>query len=555
MGINEQTSGPPDRPTDCVPPPLPAAPHRDGASALRTSSHPSVGLTDRPLSISYDAFPAVLAPGVIRPTADSLDGNGPPADREFAAGGWPWAGDEAFFSRTVLGRWLPAWFVSLTTHVLILVLLAILFVPGRAREELQLEAIFADELGEQLDDMIDISSLAVETVEDPVDVTVPVDMFVDDPLASQPVIEPIDRPIDAAADLSIPSLGNALNGRREGMKAVLLKAYGGNALTETAVRNGLAWLKRRQDSRGRDRGSWSLTGPYSKGGGTENRLAATGMALLAFQGAGHTTKQGDYQDDVAAGWRYLLGQQQDNGAFFKSGLLQTHRFYTHAIVTIALCELLAMTDDRSLIEPANRAIAYLTSTQGRQGGWRYMPGGESDVSVTGWVMMALQSARMAQLTVPTITLVEVEKFLDAAALDYGDAYAYMPGGAGQMAMTAEALLCRQYLGWKQNDPRMVSGCRRISDHPIRWRAPDLYYWYYGTQTLHHMGGPMWDEWNATLRKVIPKWQETAGPERGSWYHDDDRWTISGGRLYSTCLCLYMMEVYYRHLPLYNSLGP
>jgi hypothetical protein len=32
----------------------------------------------------------------------------------------------------------------------------------------------------------------------------------------------------------------------------------------------------------------------------------------------------------------------------------------------------------------------------------------------------------------------------------------------------------------------------------------------------------------------------------------DRWGADGGRLYVTCLSLYVLEVYYRHLPLYRS---
>ena len=28
-------------------------------------------------------------------------------------------------------------------------------------------------------------------------------------------------------------------------------------------------------------------------------------------------------------------------------------------------------------------------------------------------------------------------------------------------------------------------------------------------------------------------------------------SLEGGRLYTTCLCLYMLEIYYRHLPIYQ----
>ena len=47
-----------------------------------------------------------------------------------------------------------------------------------------------------------------------------------------------------------PSIALELSGREEGMKKTLLKAYGGTALTEDAVKLGLSWLVRQQRSRG-----------------------------------------------------------------------------------------------------------------------------------------------------------------------------------------------------------------------------------------------------------------------------------------------------------------
>jgi hypothetical protein len=56
-----------------------------------------------------------------------------------------------------------------------------------------------------------------------------------------------------------------------------------------------------------------------------------------------------------------------------------------------------------------------------------------------------------------------------------------------------------------------------------------------------------------MRQEIPENQEHHGKERGSWDPSDDEWGRTAGRLYMTCLCTYMLEVYYRHLPLYRAL--
>jgi hypothetical protein len=80
---------------------------------------------------------------------------------------------------------------------------------------------------------------------------------------------------------------------------------------------------------------------------------------------------------------------------------------------------------------------------------------------------------------------------------------------------------------------------------------DVYAWYYITQVAHHAGGTAWDRWNADLRDVLPREQVAKGREAGSWDPGLDRWGHVGGRLFVTSLCTWMLEVYYRHLPLHD----
>ena len=67
-----------------------------------------------------------------------------------------------------------------------------------------------------------------------------------------------------------------------------------------------------------------------------------------------------------------------------------------------------------------------------------------------------------------------------------------------------------------------------------------------------MGGKAWDTWNKAMREQLPANQVKTGPQAGSWNPAGDKWGGFGGRLYVTCLCIYNLEVYYRHLPLYSS---
>ena len=84
------------------------------------------------------------------------------------------------------------------------------------------------------------------------------------------------------------SFTKGLTGRSGTMKGALLRAYGGTEVTEAAVALGLEWLQRNQLSDG----SWSLVTPFTDGGVSENRPAATAMALLAFRGPDTPIKPG-----------------------------------------------------------------------------------------------------------------------------------------------------------------------------------------------------------------------------------------------------------------------
>ena len=343
--------------------------------------------------------------------------------------------------------------------------------------------------------------------------------------------------------------GPPFSGRTEEKKAGLLARYEGNRKTEEAVLAGLQWLARRQL---RD-GDWSLSGPYSDGakGGYDNRTAATAMALLAFQGAGNTTESGPFKTNVGNGWNWLLQEQDKNGCFFHEGPMN-HRFYTQGQATIAICELYGMTQDEKYREPAKRAVKYCVNAQGSQGGWRYEFQSDSDVSVTGWVVMALQSAKMAGLEVDEEVFRRVEDFLDKVAQHNGSRYPYRGTEQPTLAMTAEALLCRQYLGWPQDDPRLVAGVEwnTSPENLIDFnKGRNAYYWYYATQVAHHMEGEYWKRWNDVMRETLPRQQVRSGPERGSWdpaHPILDQWAPHGGRLYVTCFSIYMLEVYYRY---------
>jgi hypothetical protein len=118
-------------------------------------------------------------------------------------------------------------------------------------------------------------------------------------------------------------------------------------------------------------------------------------------------------------------------------------------------------------------------------------------------------------------------------------------------MTAEGMLCRLYSGTASDDRALTNAAEYLLlQSPPRMAESNMYYWYYGTQVMHHLGGSRWKRWNDRMRKILVDLQVQTGHQTGSWTprnHPD----TSGGRVYMTALAVCTLEVYYRHLPLYK----
>ena len=353
----------------------------------------------------------------------------------------------------------------------------------------------------------------------------------------------------------------------------------GEPTTEASIQLGLEFLARYQTQQG----NWTLggfdTGSRQKVMQLESDTAATGLAVLAFQGAGFNHREFKYATQIDRAIQWLLDNQSENGGLYVPSNLKSNnacRLYSHGIATLALTEAYGMTQDERLKVPVQKALDYIQATQDpRRGGWRYFdqPGNlTSDTSVSGWMMMALQSGRLAGLNVDPETFRSIDDWLEvAAAPDNPSIYRYDPfainskgisriqGRKPTPSMTSVGLLMRIYTGWDKNDPRLLAG----ADYLLQTQLPgdtspqvrDTYYWYYATQVLKFVDGQRWNQWNNLLRPMLIRSQEKTGDLAGSWnpYRPvPDRWGGFGGRLYVTTMNLLSLEVRHRMLPLYQT---
>ena len=460
--------------------------------------------------------------------------------------------------------------MSLVLHgTLVLILAVIIFPPRNASETFLTTVSTVDNELNQDDSELNLTpselaegdeNLALEAVDaievsdEPSPLTVNLDP---DQLQISPDLEAV-----LGADVVRSS---EFAGRSQAARAALVQAYGGTLESEAAVNNGLKWLVAHQ----LNDGSWSFNHVRAEcgeecshpGRNQQNSVAATSFALLCFLGAGHTHLDGDYQDEVAGGLDYLVSKIEmgEHGADLREITSGNSGMYSQGLATIVLCEAYGLSKDRQLQQRSQFAVNYVCNAQHpRTGGWRYAfrpEDGVGDTSVTAWQVMAITSARMSGLRVPLRTRQQATQFLNDVQAGAGGFYGYT--GAGRKpSTTAAGLLCRMYLGWNSDHPGVIEGVQFLAERGPS--ASDMYFNYYATQVMHHWGGDAWAEWNNAMREQLVRSQDREGHAAGSWspFNDDGskrdpHGTDPGGRLYATSMAILTLEVYYRHLPLYQ----
>jgi hypothetical protein len=231
--------------------------------------------------------------------------------------------------------------------------------------------------------------------------------------------------------------------------------------------------------------------------------------------------------------------------------------YCHAMATLALCESYALTGDERLRNPVERAVTFLVNSRARDSlAWRYAPGAPiGDTSILGWVVLALKSAKVVGIpvsaTVQNGTLTWLNKVAGGPA--HGLAR-YQPNEPLTATMTAEAWVCRQFLGVGGPGPASTEAAAYLLEHGPGRDPYNLYYWYYGTLAMYQHGGDAWARWNGAVRDQIVRRQHVSGHKAGSWDPDESIYGAKGGRIYCTALATLSLEVYYRFLRLYDDPG-
>ncbi len=312
---------------------------------------------------------------------------------------------------------------------------------------------------------------------------------------------------------------------------------------DQAIVRALEFLSRQQQPSG----AWALD---SFGEST----AGTSLAVMSFLAAGHVPGEGPYGEQIERGIRWVIEHQEANGMLVAR---RSHGpMYSHGISTLMLAEVVGMVQEkdaanvRKALEKAIRLIIEAQSVskdQRHAGGWRYqVDSRDSDLSVTGWQVMALRAAKDIGCDVPKDSIDAAVEYVKQCSVKDNRGFGYQPGNGQTQTLTGTGITCLEVCG-DHHSVEALGGADYLLDNPLRYRSNYFYYGvYYSGVGMFKMGDQYADTYEALLAKLLLPIQEADG----SWkaVHGSER---SHGRVYATSMAVLALSIHYRFLPIYQ----
>lgn len=229
------------------------------------------------------------------------------------------------------------------------------------------------------------------------------------------------------------------------------------------------------------------------------------------------------------------------------------RMYSHCIATLFLSEVSGMVDSNRqarLDELLPKATQVILSAQrvkksaDHQGGWRYGPGSpDSDMSCSGWALMALRSARLNGAPIPNQAIDDAVKYVLRRHNTNLGSFGYQDTQGHAINLTGAGLLCLELCG-KHGDPATLRAARYLMQNYKSLPSSErrFYGMYYAAQGLFQIGG---EEWQRFSEWMYDYWIPRQAPD-GRWDEGED-----GCPYYQTALAVLAFTVPYRQLPIYQ----
>jgi len=341
--------------------------------------------------------------------------------------------------------------------------------------------------------------------------------------------------------------------------------------------------------------------------------AITSLCVLAFLSRGHQPGFGPYGAQLDRAVDFVISCQRPDGLFalqppndpngVNSGLAGGRGFgggrgiaagtaatYNHAIAGLMLGEVFghASAERTHRIKIAiEKALQFSRDLQtGKltaapksledEGGWRYLRnaygrggsgGQDSDLSVTGWHLMFLRSARNAEFNVPQEYIDNAMAFVHRTWGDDDHLFHYVTWGTASdrysRGLMGSAIVSLALAGQHQSPQAILAG-EWLMAHPFRYFgevvgggggggfggggvASDRFFYstYYCSQAAAQLGGRYWTGIFPPIAEVLLKGQQADG----SFPAEQKDYVV--GNAYTTALAVLSLTPAYQLLPVYQ----
>jgi hypothetical protein len=338
---------------------------------------------------------------------------------------------------------------------------------------------------------------------------------------------------------------------------------------DVALERALAWLASHQNSDG----SFPTL--------PQGQPAITSLCTMAFLSCGHQPGSGKYGQRLNRAIDFVLACQQPSGLLTFDQPQQGHvhqgashtATYNHAIAGLMLSEAYGQVDGvrsakiAAAVDKALGMTAHIQMDPAKvnavdNGGWRYLyrPGAftpsDSDLSVTGWQLMFLRSAKNARFNVPDAMVTDAIKYVERCFDETQGGFVYgligndrhvtrgtMGVGALSLALGGkhQTVMARRVGDWLLQHPFNTYGQTMHGEDRFHYSA------YYCSHAMAQLGGDYWKRFFPVVSKTLLEAQSADG----SWASEIGRDDAIYGPTYPTALSVLTLTPAYQMLPIYQ----
>ena len=299
---------------------------------------------------------------------------------------------------------------------------------------------------------------------------------------------------------------------------------------DSSIHAGTRWVLEHQN----ESGGWDV---QDLGGRESYAPALNGLAVIALTRSGLEPER--VRQPIQDAARHLVGLQHESG---RMGPETEGMMYNQGISALAMLEAFALTRDEQLLEPVEKALAFIVEQQNIHGGWGYgqSEDGRPNTSITAWQVQSLLLAKRLGITSNNQPLRKGLAWLTGNVNGSGQ-FDYEQGSTpdkNRQTLTMMGALCL-LTAEEQDIPVDKPAMQRVSRgiEVLSSSMPGDYYAAYFFASALSIADP--DAYKVALAEAkssLESRQLSDGTELGAW-GDEDRWGSAGGQIYSTSMAL------------------